>query len=298
MLDALSLDQLRIFIAAADAGSFSAAARRVRRAQSVVSDLVGRLEAQFGVRLFDRSGRYPTLTPEGAALLADARTIVADVDFMRARAKGMAAGVEAELSVVVDVMYPIAPITEAAKRFRDAFPATPLRIYVEALGSAFQLLLDGRASLGIVGATQIMPPVLMGEPLVGIAMAMVAAPDHPLASRPGPLSRAELARHTQLVLTDRSPLSEGKDFFVLSPSTWRLADIFVKRAFLLAGLGWGGMPRHAIDSDLASGQLVPLSIEGIAPEALLRPVSAAYPIAAPPGPAGRWLINQLHESQA
>jgi DNA-binding transcriptional LysR family regulator len=87
MLDGVSLDQLRTFIASVDEGSFSAAARKLLRVQSVVSDLVSGLEAQMGVQLFDRSARYPKLTPAGAALLADARGIVAGVDFMKARAR-------------------------------------------------------------------------------------------------------------------------------------------------------------------------------------------------------------------
>ena len=68
MLDGVSLDQLRSFLAAVDEGSFSAAARKLRRAQSAVSELVSTLEDQIGVSLFDRSGRYPKLTPQGAVL--------------------------------------------------------------------------------------------------------------------------------------------------------------------------------------------------------------------------------------
>ena len=59
MLDGVSLDQLRAFIAAVDEGSFSAGARKLHRAQSAVSELVSNLEAQLGVALFDRSERYP-----------------------------------------------------------------------------------------------------------------------------------------------------------------------------------------------------------------------------------------------
>ena len=135
MLDGVSLDQLRSFIAAVDEGSFSAAARKLRRAQSAVSELVSSLEGQMGVTLFDRSGRCPKLTSEGAVLLADARGIVAGLDFMKARAKGIAAGLEPELSVVVDVCFPMAAITEAAKEFRERFPGVPLRLFVEALGA-------------------------------------------------------------------------------------------------------------------------------------------------------------------
>ena len=122
MLDGVSLDQLRGFIAAVDEGSFSAAARKLQRAQSAVSELVSSLEDQMGVILFDRSGRYPKLTTEGAVLLADARGVVAGLEFMKARAKGIAAGLEPELSVVVDVCFPMTAITEAAKEFRERFP--------------------------------------------------------------------------------------------------------------------------------------------------------------------------------
>ncbi len=106
MLESVSLDQLRTFIAAVDEGSFSAASRKLRRAQSVVSETVSNLEDQIGVLLFDRSGRYPKLTPAGIVLLADVRSIVTGVDLLKARAKGMAIGSEPELSVVVDVFYP------------------------------------------------------------------------------------------------------------------------------------------------------------------------------------------------
>ena len=63
MLDGISLDQLTTFVTAAEAGSFSAAGRKLGRAQSVVSQNLANLEAQLGLQLFDRSGRYPALTP-------------------------------------------------------------------------------------------------------------------------------------------------------------------------------------------------------------------------------------------
>ena len=76
MLDALTLDQMRIFAAVADAGGFRAAAARLRRVQSAVSHAIGNLEAQLGVALFDRSGRRPGLTAEGRSLVADARALL------------------------------------------------------------------------------------------------------------------------------------------------------------------------------------------------------------------------------
>jgi len=191
MLDGVSLDQLRTFIAAVDEGSFSAASRRLRRAQSVVSQTVSNLEQQIGVALFDRSGRYPKLTAAGGVLLADARNVVSGVDVMKARARGMAGGLEPELSAVIDVFYPMEAFTEAAKDFQSLFPGTALRLFVEAIGAAYQPVLDGRCSLGIAGPLPLLQPSLTSERLTAIELVMVAARDHPLASVAKPIPQSE-----------------------------------------------------------------------------------------------------------
>jgi DNA-binding transcriptional LysR family regulator len=295
MLDSVSLDQLRTFIAAADHGSFSAAARKLGRAQSVVSQTLANLEAQLGVRLFDRSGRMPVLTEQGKALLPDARAVAATMDLLKARAKGLAGGLEPELSVVVDVMFPMQVLTEAVTAFHGDFPATPLRIYVEALGAVVQPVLDGRCSLGVMGSLPLAPPQLAREHLLGVRMVMVAARQHPLAAHGGRIPATELARHVQLVLTDRSALTQGREFGVLAPRTWRLSDLGAKHAFLRAGLGWGGMPLNAVEPDIASGALVQIEPEDTPPEGFVMPMWAVYRADAPPGPAGRWLIDRLRQ---
>ena len=293
MLDGVSLDQLRTFIAAVEEGSFSAASRKLRRSQSVVSETVGNLEGQIGVPLFDRSGRYPKLTPAGVILLADARSIITGVDLLKARAKGMAVGLEPELSVVVDVFYPIDAITQVAKEFRQQYPGVALRIYVEALGAAIQPVLDGRCSVGIVGSLPVIPDTVTNERLPGVSFFMVAASDHPLASYKGKIPKEMLGKHTQIVLTDRSDLSTGRELGVMSPTTWRLADLFAKHHFLLNGLGWGGMPLHAVHKDLEEGRLSVLSIEDVPPDGLSLSMSVAWQTKSPPGPAGRWFIERL-----
>ena len=122
MLDAVTLDQLRTFIAAAEQGSFSAAGRKLRRAQSVVSQTLANLEIQLGVTLFDRSARYPVLTEDGRALLQDARAVADHMDSLKARAKTLREGLEPELSLVIDVMYPMNELTTAVAAFRETFP--------------------------------------------------------------------------------------------------------------------------------------------------------------------------------
>jgi len=293
MLDGVSLDQLRTFIAAADEGSFSAGGRRLRRAQSVVSQTLANLETQLGVKLFDRSSRSPVLTKQGVALLAEARAVVNRMDVFKARAKGLSDGLEPELGVVVDVMFPLEQLTSAVAAFQAEFPATPLTLHVEALGAVLQPVMEGRCAFGVMGTLPTAPAELTREQLLSVGMAFVASPTHPLASLKGPIPARVLAQHRQLVLTDRSELSQGKDFGVFSANTWRLADLGAKHAFLRAGLGWGGMPVGVIKADLAKGSLVKIRLEDIPEGMLVMAMAAVFRTDRPPGPAGRWLIERL-----
>jgi DNA-binding transcriptional LysR family regulator len=293
VLDGVSLDQLRTFIAAVDEGSFSAAARKLHRVQSAVSGWVSGLEEQIGVVLFDRSGRFPKLTPQGELLLADARNIVGGVELLKARAKLMASGLEAEVAVVVDVFFPTAAITEAAKAFARRFPLTPLRIYVEGLGAGYQTLLDKRCRLGILATLPISFPSLTSERIGEVPLVTVAAPDHPLGRFGGLIPRQELSKHVQLVLTDKSELLSGRDYGVLSPSTWRLADLSTKYAFLKDCVGWGSMPLHMVERDIATGRLMVLNIEDGPRAGFGIGMCAVYSPSTPPGPAASWFVDHL-----
>lgn len=290
-----TLDQLRIFLAVVDEGSFNRAARAQGRAISAISYGMAQLEAQLGLTLFAREGsRRPVLTREGQALLADARAVAADVDGLLARVRGLDAGLEAELSLTVDVMVPGDVLAAVLREFQRVYPTVPLRLHVEALGGVAAMLIDGRSSIGIAGPAIVDLPGLAREDLGSVELVPVAAPGHPLA-RSGVLP-GESARHLQLVLTDRSPLSEGREFSVFSPNTWRLADLGAKHALLREGLGWGNMPRHAVAADIAAGALVVLDL----PE---RPgidyrLHALWRSDCPPGPAACWMREAFREGLA
>lgn len=295
MLEALSLDQLRVFIAAAETGSFSAAGRKLRRAQSLVSQNIANLEEQLDVQLFDRTKKYPQLTGAGQALLVEAKAVIDKMDCFKARARTMAEGLEPELSAVVDVMYPTAALTKAVGFFKQTYPRTPLRLYVEALGAVVQAVLDGRCRIGVIGSLPVVPENVDSELLLEVPFVTVVAPHHPFARIRGVVPKSRLVEEVQLVLTDRSTLSEGRNFGVLSPLTWRLADLGAKLEFLRAGFGWGHMPMPAIEDQLARKELLRIRVEGVAADARM-PMHAVYRKDAPPGPAGRAFIQQLKGS--
>jgi DNA-binding transcriptional LysR family regulator len=286
-----TLDQLRIFLAVIDEGSFNKASRKLGRALSVVSYGIAALEAQLAVRLFDREGsRRPQLTNAGRALLADARVIIDDVDGMLSRARGILQGLETELALAVDVMMPSTTVAGVLRDFQAMFPTVNLRLYVEALGAVAALVAERRVDLAVAGPDIIDLPDLQRCALGSVELLPVAAPSHSLAGRED-IAPGEASEHLQLVLTDRSTLTEGREFSVLSPWTWRLADLGAKHALLLEGIGWGNMPRHRVTDDLAAGRLVVLHLPE-APGFAYR-LNALWRKDARPGPATAWMLDAL-----
>jgi DNA-binding transcriptional LysR family regulator len=290
-----SFDQLQVMLAVVEEGSFSGAARRLNRAQSAVTYAVQRLEEQLGLALFDRAAYRPALTEAGRALLPRARLIADEMQALRHHAEGITAGVEPELRLVVDAMFPMPALVEALRLFGARFPSAPPRIYVETLGAATELLLNETCAIGLLLEFNADFEALERRRLIDITMIPVAAPDHPLGALGRPVDKAELRQHVQLVLSDRSGLSGSRDYGVFSPKTWRLADLGAKHAMLKAGLGWGSLPAHLVAEDLSAGRLRRIEIVGDdgAAEVATLPLCSAFRRAAPPGPAGRWLLNHL-----
>lgn len=286
-----SFEQLRIFLAVVEAGSFAGAARRLNRAGSVISYGISNLELQLGLSLFEREGtRKPRLTAAGRAVLAEARTVTQGMDGLRARVKGLLDGMEAEVDLAVDVMLPAERLARVLRGFALACPTVSLRLHVEALGAVAAMVLDGKAAIGISGHLAIGIGELERVAAGSVVMAPVAAPDHPL-SRMAQIPAGAGRNHVQLVLTDRSRFTAGRDFSVLSPRTWRLADLGAKHALLREGIGWGNMPLPLVQPDLVDGTLCRLHMPD-QPAGAYR-FFGIWRRDTPPGPGATWLLEQF-----
>jgi DNA-binding transcriptional LysR family regulator len=293
MLDPLTLDQLRVLVAVAETGSFSAAARKLGRVQSAVSQAVQTLETALGTTVFDRSGKVPRLNDAGRVLLGDARAVLRGADALKARAESIAADVEPELTLAVDALFPNHVLTESLKALAGVYPCLPVTVFTEAIGGAEQRLREGSAKLGLMVPFLGISDDRESEFLVNIPIVPVVASHHPLAAEPAPVTRAVLERHVQLVLTDRTPLSNGISGGVISFRTWRFADLGTRLDFLLAGFGWCNMPVHLVRDDIIAGRLKVLELSE--PMRRAAEIHVVHARGRPPGKAGRWLIQAIRE---
>ncbi|MBX5154547.1 LysR family transcriptional regulator [Rhizobium lentis] len=290
MLPNPTLDQLQVFLTVAETGSFSAASRALNRAQSVISYTMANLEAQLEMPLFERSGaRQPKLTEAGKAMLEDARRILGDLQVMRARVKSLREGLEAEVSVAISVMVPSRAVVDVLHEFRERFPTVSLNLNVGELGMVMDLILMGKVTIGIGGAVLKQDDSLITERIGHSFMLPVAAPNHPLAQISRPLTLGDVREEVQLVVSDASGRTKGRDFNVLSYKTWRVSDIATKHQLIKAGLGWGGLPASILHDDLRSGALVHLDLDAY--EQGEYAIYSMRQLANPPGPAAAWMIE-------
>ena len=292
MIGSLTLDQLRVLVAIADTGSFSAAGRRLRRVQSAISQSVATLEDVQGVTLFDRSGHRPRLTEVGRVLVDQARRVLATARQFETVAAGTRAGLEPELTLAIDPLVPTGPLIASLRALGDTFADLPVTFSTEGLGGSLRRLRAQSAALAICVLLPVVPDDVAAFPLMRVPLQAVVSRDHPLAGLGRPAGRADLAPHVQLVLAD--PVDAGGPTYgVTGDRLWRFVDLGRRLDFLLAGFGWCRMPLHLVEGPLADGRLVKVALaeDATPPEGLT--IHAAHLRDREPGRAGRWLLDDL-----
>jgi DNA-binding transcriptional LysR family regulator len=285
-----SIDRLLVLLTVAEAGSFTAAAKRLGRATSAISYAIDTLEAQLGLSLFDRgTTRKPKLTQQGEAIVSEARAVAHSIETLRARVRGFIEDLEPEVSLVVDGMLPSDRLTTLLCDFHAEFPTVPVRLLVQTLGGVERAIRNGHARIGVGNALHMDMTGFRRIDIEGVLVIPVAAPNHPLANASEATS-PKASDFVQLVLSEQ-PAGESRDFGVVSLNTWRIGDLAAKHKLLLAGFGWGGMPEPTVRADIEAGTLVRLKLRDWRGGEY--PMQAVHMIDTPPGPAGRWLIERL-----
>ena len=286
----LSLESLQWLVVVAERGSFSAAARVLGKAQSAVSTAIANLEIDLGLTLFDRSGRLPRLTLAGERMVAEARALLAQQGQLQAVAAELAAGVEARLTLAIDdgsLLPWLAPVLE---QLAGRYPSLELELLFPMMEDLDEMLLSGRAQLGVGYQGMTTPAALARFGLGQMAMPLVVAPGHPLAQLAAP-ALADLGRYRQLLVTGRQPGVERERFRLSTTIWWAEGDLSVLE-LVKRGLGWASVPAFLLTDALARGEVVRLP-DAALPAIPALPIELLWPSARALGPAAQWLRQAL-----
>jgi DNA-binding transcriptional LysR family regulator len=292
MLEGVTIEQLRTLRAVLEAGSFSAAARKLGRVQAAVSQSIDRLEAQLGLRLFDRSGRLPRLTAHGEAVARAAAKVESGVDALDELVTSLKRGAETTLSIVVDVLFPTSSLVAFAQDFSAAHPEVDLVLFNDTLSAVTAHVRDRRSTWGVAVEDADLTD-LDHRPIALVRLVPVAAPAHPLAGIAGSIDRGGLAGAVQIVLGEHRPDRAADDHGIFSPRTWRVVDLATKHALIASGLGWGHLPEHLVRDDLRAGRLVELRLDVWGSVAPRRALVLAWRRGVVMGPVARWAQERL-----
>ncbi len=284
-----SPESLEAFVQTVASGSFSAAARALAKSQSTISSAVANLEDDLGFSLFDRSGRQPVLTEQGQRALAQVQQILAASQRLDELAVRLSQGVEPRLSLAISDFWQADHHENLLNRFEARYPDIEFECMIAEDADALDLLQAGRVHLGVVRAQPQLPPDLAVARLqVGAQMAIYLHQDHALSQLPQ-VSEGQLGelRHLRLNtwVQNRDPLPVGR--------VWSAPSYLLLLEMAEQGFGWSVLPRWLVEQ-FGHQVLKELPVPGW-PQHIA--VDVIWSRRNPPGPAGRWMIDQLCAQQ-
>lgn len=287
----MSIDHYRAFVAAADHGSFSAAARHLGKAQSAISTAIATLEIDMGVTLFDRSTKIPLLTERGQALLPHARGILLGEQELMAKAQSMAEGIEDRLCIALEQGISMIPLHQVLHVFALHYPHVSLELLEPGPNDTAILLKEGRADLGLMIEQEDYP---LGFQFRGIGhsrLIPVCRADHPLAGI-ARVTHRDLRAHRQLIPRSRS-LSEVRHLGERkSPDVWFADSPYLILDLLLEGFGWAELPAPVVADQIAAGALTELHY-AFQQSDILEGIDVVWTEQRALGTAGQWLRDQI-----
>ncbi|MEQ9519057.1 MAG: LysR family transcriptional regulator [Parvibaculum sp.] len=290
------LDQLLVFDTIAELGSFSAASKKLNRTVSAITYTIGQLEGQLGLILFDRSGYRPVLTEEGQSLRRDAEIISRRIERLTARADNLQRQISVNPTLLVEPVFPRAPLAKALAIFATRHPEINLSILETPNDCITTHLAEGKGDLALLALTDMMPMRNFDGRQIALRTSLpVAAPDHPLAARAEPFALQELDNHRQIILSAKSLDAHTYNYHVHVTDLWVASTVPMIHDLVREGVGWAYMTHDTVLDDLASGRLVALKCADIHDWAAMR-YSGAWRANHPPDEALAELMDLIEEA--
>lgn len=286
-----NLDQLEAFVAAAEQGSFSAAARQLGKVQSAISTAIANLEVDTNLMLFDRSTRKPTLTDAGHALLSYAsNTLQSHREFV-AHACSLENIVETRICIAIEQSISYPALVPILVEFETAFPFVELELLDPGSSDVPTLIRSNRADIGLMLEQEIHPQGFNFRGVGYSRLLPVCHHDHPLVTQQ-PLSLQDLRAYRQMITRSRDLADMTHERRLISPKKWLLESPYIIMELLSAGIGWSFLHEAVVRDKLASGELVQLDLKFINNE-MLQGLDVVWAENRSFGKAGQWLLSHL-----
>jgi len=286
-----SPDSLHAFVLSAELGSFSAAARHMKKVQSAVSTAIANLEIDTGLQLFDRSTRSPTLTQAGRSLLPYAKGVLLGNQEFLAKATSMAEDVEDSLCLAVEQGVNLNPVLDVLAGFSTEFPSVSLDILTTGPNDTAALLKEGRAELGLMTEQESYPTGFQFRGVGYSALVPVCSKTHPLAKMDR-VAHRHLRQHRQLVLRSRSRDAVGQVGEVKSAAVWHVENTDMIVDLALRGLGWAEVSLPVVRDLIRTKDLVQMKYTFQQSDEL-KGIDVVWTEQHALGQAGQWVQVQL-----
>ena len=286
-----TLDQLNAFVTSVKCGSFSAAARKMGKAQSRISTAIANLEADLGFDLFDRSARLPVLTQDGEDMFIEAQAILEQCERLQARADTAATGEEIALTVALDEAVPIDVFEDFFQKISVTFPLLKLTIINGSQADIAKWVEEKKADLGFLFRVNTLSDSLEYRSLGFFNQALVVSPDHPLAKYKTP-TLIQLNQHRQLVIRDRVGHSHEK---AISANHWYIDSYYYITALVIRNVGWALVPEHVLESEWYQNKTIRLSTYHI-PDALQIEIGVVKRRDSGMGNAMEWMLDEIEHT--
>jgi DNA-binding transcriptional LysR family regulator len=254
----VTLDHWRSLVAVVDEGGYAPAAESLGKSQSTISHSIQRLENSLGTAVLKIEGRRAVLTAVGEVALRRARLLLDEAADIERMARTLSAGVEAELHVAVDTIFPNQILLPAFAGFADAYPGTRIELVESVMSGTPDLVRYGRVQLAI---TPYVPQGWLGDHLIRLEFACVASPDHPLHRLDREITDRDLHQYRQLVVRDSGERRNLKAGWLGSEQRLTVSTMSTRIQALCQGLGFAWSPLLKIQHELEQGLLRPLPLK-------------------------------------
>ena len=254
----VTLDHWRSLVAVVDEGGYAPAAEALGKSQSTVSHSIQRLEQSLGTTVLKIEGRRAVLTTVGEVALRRARLLLDEAADIERMARTLSAGVEAEITVAVDAIFPNQLLLPAIADFAESYPGTRVELVESVMSGAPDLVRHGRVQLAV---TPHVPQGWLGDHLIRLKFACVASPDHPLHQLGREITDQDLRQHRQLVVRDSGERRNLTVGWLGSEQRLTVSTMSTRIQALCQGLGFAWSPLLKIRRELEQGLLKSLPLE-------------------------------------